>query len=235
MLKEFLEHILKIQNPEIMPVDGRNYSTKPLSPVLEPMASTVKVATLTGLVDYLKSGVDVVSPLDDMLLHVEDHATVHLLSAVTGQFRQREVLMTAKADLLQMQFNAWIDSERFNIFMQACFLDDGDRAAILKVVGNISEGTVRNTDDDGVSQEVTIKTGIARVGAAKVPNPVTLRPYRTFNEVEQPSSQFVFRMKEGPACMLVEADGGAWRNKARKNIKAFLEFELADTGIKIIA
>ncbi len=31
---------------------------------------------------------------------------------------------------------------------------------------------------------------------AKTPNPVTLRLYRTFNEVEQPASQFVFRVNK---------------------------------------
>ena len=55
-----------------------------------------------------------------------------------------------------------------------------------------------------------------------------LRPYRTFTEVVQPASDFIFRMKEdrGITCALFEADGGAWKNAAMKNIKEYLEFEL---------
>ena len=63
-----------------------------------------------------------------------------------------------------------------------------------------------------------------------VPNPVSLRPYRTFSEVEQPESNYVFRIKDsdkGPAFKLVEADGGLWKNATMRKIKEYLEFELS--------
>lgn len=84
--------------------------------------------------------------------------------------------------------------------------------------------------DDGISQKATVKTGIASKGDAIVPNPVKLQPYRTFHEVEQPMSEFIFRMKsdDGVRCALFEADGGAWENVAMKKIKEYLEVELAD-------
>ena len=49
--------------------------------------------------------------------------------------------------------------------------------------------TVANYGDDGVSQKATITKGIAGKEDVIVPNPVTLRPYRTFLEVEQPEKQ----------------------------------------------
>ena len=64
-----------------------------------------------------------------------------------------------------------------------------------------------------------------------VPNPVKLRPYRTFAEIEQPESSYVFRIKDaerGPAFKLVEADGSLWRNAVMKKIKEYLEFELSE-------
>lgn len=236
MLKSLLDRILQLQNAELITSGGRAYSTKPLHPVHEPTPVTLEVATLTGLVDYLKENVDGLDP-SKLILHVEDHATVHVRTCLRGDFAQRFYILTARADLLQMQFNSWIDSEKFNIFMQACFLPDPQthRAEILRIIGNIQQGATMNVKDDGVTQETTIKTGIARVGTESIPNPVTLRPYRTFNEVDQPASQFIFRMQEGPRCMLVEADGGAWHNEARKNIKNYLEFELADLKPHIIA
>lgn len=63
-----------------------------------------------------------------------------------------------------------------------------------------------------------------------VPNPVSLRPYRTFSEVKQPESNYVFRIKDsdrGPAFKLVEADGGLWKNATMRKIKEYLEFELS--------
>lgn len=65
----------------------------------------------------------------------------------------------------------------------------------------------------------------------------TLRPYRTFREVEQPASEFVFRLRslngEVPWCALFEADGGKWKLDAVLKIKAWLEAE--ELKIPIIA
>lgn len=232
MLKELLQHIMSISNAEVLEIGGRQYTTQSVRPVKDAEPETLGAATLTGFVDYIKANVDALD-LPKLIVHVEDHANVKLLSALHGDFAQRDCLLHVKADLLQMQFNSWVDSERFNIFLQACFQDTEDRAAVLKVVGNIRESAVKDTADDGVSQAVTIKSGIARVESVKVPNPVSLKPFRTFVEVDQPASRFVFRMQEGPKCMLVEADGGAWRNEARQNIKQYLADNLP--GITIIA
>lgn len=87
-------------------------------------------------------------------------------------------------------------------------------------------------DDDGVSQQAIIKTGVTTKDAAFVPNPVSLIPYRTFLEVPQPASDFVFRISEGrggaPAFKLVAADGGLWKSQAVDNVKNYLVKALAD-------
>ena len=72
-----------------------------------------------------------------------------------------------------------------------------------------------------------------------IPSPCSLRPFRTFPEVEQPMSKFIFRMRERRdetiESALYEADGGAWRNEARKNICGYLREKLKDTGITVIS
>jgi hypothetical protein len=73
------------------------------------------------------------------------------------------------------------------------------------------------------------------------PKIVNLKPYRTFRDVEQPVSSFLFRMKlvdeerKIVGCCLYEADGGRWRNTAVKTIQEFLVENLAETGIAVIA
>ncbi|HFK2719142.1 TPA: hypothetical protein ACG1DY_004991, partial [Escherichia coli] len=120
------------------------------------------------------------------------------------------------------------DPETFNIKLQSGFVKNEDRDIVLKVVGNIKEEDVKTYGDDGISQSVTAKVGVATLGQVEVPNPVALAPYRTFVEVDQPTSNFVFRMKSGPSSALFEADGGAWKLEAMKNIKTYLEEELAE-------
>ena len=84
---------------------------------------------------------------------------------------------------------------------------------------------------------MTARAGIALVTEVKVPNPVTLRPYRTFMEVEQPAISCVFRLRQGPMLSLHEADGGLWRLEAIKSIKAYLDaaMEALDQKIPVIA
>lgn len=57
----------------------------------------------------------------------------------------------------------------------------------------------------------------------------TMMNYRTFLEVEQPASDFVFRVGESrgePTFKLTEADGGRWKLDAMANIKMYLEAAL---------
>lgn len=77
-----------------------------------------------------------------------------------------------------------------------------------------------------------MKTGVTKKENAIIPNPVRLIPYRTFLEVEQPESEFVFRITEGrggaPTFKLVAADGGRWEAVAIDNVKSYLMEALAD-------
>jgi hypothetical protein len=110
--------------------------------------------------------------------------------------------------------------------MQTFFVQDENVANILKVVGNISAEQVATSVDDGVSQTVVAKTGIARVNEAKIPNPVKLRPFRTFSEIEQPQSNFILRIKkhEGlPLVALFDVHDNKWRIEAIKSIEQYLK------------
>lgn len=105
-----------------------------------------------------------------------------------------------------------------------------DKALLLKFAGTVEAGSVAEYGDDGISQKATVKTGIASKGDAIIPSPARLKPFRTFVEVDQPISSFIFRMKDdrcgGVQCALFEADGGAWKISAMEAIKAYLVKEL---------
>lgn len=230
IIKEAIEYVVSLRKPEVQEIDGITYSDKELSPVIHnPKARAVQMNTLTSLVDYIKAQVDEMD--EKMIVHVQSPTKVSLYSALDGE-RIRENMVEVVARIPAFEYGRFIDHERFCIGLQAKFLDDpeSDRALVLKFAGTVEDGSVAQYSDDGISQKATVKTGIASKGDAIVPNPVKLRPYRTFHEVQQPMSEFVFRMKsdDGVRCALFEADGGAWENVAMKNIKEYLEVELAD-------
>lgn len=218
MLKEAIEKILEIGGLEVKEINGRQYSNQKLYPVKYPVSDGINVRSLAGLVEYIKSQFD---SKKSIMIHVKSATEVVAFESVNDDM-DRNVFIKANALLPEFRFDNFYDTEQFNIKMQSCFVLNDDKDIMLKVVGTIREDNVRDTGDDGVSQSVVVKTGVATVGQAKVPNPVRLKPYRTFVEVEQPESDFVFRMQDGPRCALFEADGGAWELEAMANIEKYL-------------
>ena len=136
----------------------------------------------------------------------------------------------AEAEVSEFNFGRWYDQESFIIELQANFSASPDREILLKVAGNVEQKNDQSFADDGVTQVITMKTGIAQKGDVIVPNPVALVPYRTFQEVAQPSSQFVFRIRDNgePAFMLLEAQNQIWKNEAVANIKGYLKAALLE-------
>lgn len=224
MIKEALQYLVGMGKAEIHTEHGQVHSDKPLHLIEEPTASPFKVHTLSGLVDYIQSEFDGNEPI---IVHVVSPTTVEVKSKFNND-GNRSHFIKAEALVPDFNFDSWYDTETFNIKLQSVFVPNEDRDIMLKVVGNIQEDNVKSVKDDGVSQAVVAKVGVASVGNVEVPNPVRLIPYRTFVDVVQPESDFVFRMKDGPRCAIYEADGGAWKNLAIENIKDYLEKSLTE-------
>lgn len=238
MIKEALQYIVGLSEAKVQDItlaDGtvQTFSDKPLHRLQKhiPMVDkAIEMCTLTSLVDYIKGNIDSMS--DKMIIQVVDPETVVLFSQLNEE-RYREKMVVVKARIPDFRFDTYMDQENFCINLQSKFIDDPDtdRALILKFAGTMEAGTIAEYGDDGVTQKATVKTGIASKGEAIVPNPVKLRPYRTFLEVEQPASEFIFRVKQnkydGISCAIFEADGGAWKIAATSSIKDYLQFELS--------
>ena len=82
--------------------------------------------------------------------------------------------------------------------------------------------------DNGVTQEVSVRRGVALKEQQTVQPIVHLQPYRTFLEVVQPASDFLLRIDKDGHPALYEADGGAWKLEAKRSIAAYLGGQLAD-------
>ena len=232
MLKQFAEFLQEQTiTPEerIIERDGRKYLVdaagqgKELKEQFGRATQPIEIHTLSGIVNYVKSNVELSGK--QFYINVIDEGEVRLLREMDKD-GNRDVRLISNAIVPQFSFDRFLDSEELIIQMQSKFVNTEDKGIILKVVGNIREENVRNTGDDGVSQMVTMKTGVTTVADAQVPNPVNLAPFRTFTEVEQPKSDFIFRMKDGPTAAIFESDGGHWRNEAIKNIKNYFDEEL---------
>jgi len=224
-------------NGRVFTIDKWNLVPKTFD---EPVPDILTVNTLTGLVDYIKSGID---NTVGACIHIESPGLVRLISPLFGDNLQRKYWIQATTDKTLnngFTFGRFIPIPDFIIQIQAYFAETEDIKKLLALVSNIKAEQGQEYSDNGVAQSVVAKrsTGSSMVTTVSVPNPVSLRPYRTFLEVEQPESSFVFRLSSGgegnpPQCGLWEASGGAWKLDAIQKIKAWLIHQ--SLGYAIIA
>lgn len=233
-LKEALEYVvglgLEAEPTEVLEIAGKTYANRSLTRYGKPAyAEPVKASTLTALVDYIENCAEEFQ--GSMVVHIESPTRVRLMSVLDAE-RNREVLFETNAETSGFQFDRWYDQEDFMISIQANFEASPDLELVMKVAGNIEKKNEQTFSDDGTTQTATMNVGIASKADVIVPNPVELIPYRTFQEVAQPASKFVFRIgdKNVPAFKIIEAEGGIWRNQAIGNIKGYLYMMLEDMG-----
>ena len=233
--KEAIEKIEQlVKGSYAVQIDDKIYSAQDLKPVLyAPKAAAIDVSTLTGFVGFIERNIDDLDFENYYTAVVDDPGKVMLCSALSGEKRAREVLVNARLDnyMQTFPFGQFMPQEEFIIKLHSLFEkkegDDFDYVALM--VSKIVQADTADTDDDGITQHVTVKRGIS--GALKekgeIKPIVRLSPYRTFREIAQPESQFLLRIKTSDngavQAALFEADGGAWRNEARLRIAAYLK------------
>lgn len=241
MTKDFLNRVLEIAEPHIVENLGVMYADKPLYPVpSEPIAKQPLCTTsLSSIVEYITQGVDESAFRGGrLIIHVEGSKAVSVYREL-NQDKKRDCLVSAAPVVSSFPFGRFMDVESFIINLQANFVQDENTAALLAFVGSVKTDTGVEQNDDGVSQKVTARSGVSLVTSAKVPNPIALRPYRTFSEVEQPKSAFVFRVKSeeraGVSMALFEADGKAWEHTAVCSIRDYFVEKLDGWDAIILA
>ncbi len=228
MLKEAIEKILQLAKPTQIKVDGRNfYDPEYRELSAEHGVSSFKVNTLTGLLDYIKSEFDTER---EMMIHIESPTKIQLFDALNVT-NDRRTYVLAEALLPNITFGKLIDRESFQIALQANYCSNEDKTDLLKIITHMSVGEGKAVRDNGATQEVTVKQGV-ELTEVELKERYTLMPYRTFVEVDQPASDFIFRVKadenKGIYCGLFEADGGAWELNAMHFIKNYLEKNLTE-------
>lgn len=225
MIKEALQYIVGMGKNEMVEHEGKNYSTKALHRLDKtPGVAPLELRSLSGLVDYIKSNFDHDLKL---MVHVESPTSVSVFDSLDHD-NNRRIYVQANAMLPHITFERFQDTESFNIMLQSCFVKNDNRDKLLKIVGSIVEDEAVTTSDDGVSQRVAARTGVAAIDLIEAPNPIKLKPFRTFVEVTQPESEFILRLRKGPEAALFEADGAAWELNAMENIKDHLAKELKE-------
>ena len=114
------------------------------------------------------------------------------------------------------------------IELRSLFIPNEGTAYLLDLLSKMTDENKVSTNDNGVTQTVEARQGVALNAMVEVKPRVMLRPFRTFLEVEQPESEFLLRVDADEGIGFFEADGGIWKLEAKRNIADYFNTNLTD-------
>lgn len=231
-LKDAINRIVELATPFTLETrDGHQFCSANLREVRPEVPSPVRysVDTLEALVKLIRTeGVD-----QAPLLYVRVDSSRRVMVDTTYTHKEyvefsRLPLYEAMSDVPSISVDQSISQERAIVELQSLYAVTPDRDYLLALLSRIDVNQGVSSVDNGISQEVSVRTGAVLKEQQTVQPIVRLQPYRTFLEVEQPASDFLLRLDKEGRPALYEADGGAWKLEAKRNIAAYLGEQLAD-------
>lgn len=230
-LKDAINRIAEMAQPFVMEVDGRKYCSANMCEVEGQGEKPLpyRVDTLDALIQLIRT--EGVKTYEKLFVRVKDPHTVVVDSGyitTSREFYDRASLYQAVTDVPPVTYGRAMDAERAVIELQSLYAATRDRDYLLALLSHIDTSQGVSTMDNGVTQEVSVRRGVALKEQQTVQPIVHLQPYRTFLEVAQPTSDFLLRIDKDGHPALYEADGGAWKLEAKRSIAAYLGGQLAD-------
>lgn len=221
----------------VITIDGVKYWRRTKEPVRkpDPRPSVLHASTLSSIVDYVRhnrEGVDT----KDIFITVTPWQVL-LIEKYKGEEAKRTMLINSECNQISpFNFGRWHGQEEFIIALMSLFQDIDDRNMAANIAGNLmSESAVKSEDDGATVHRKSSGGVVCTVPDLVIPKVVTLTPYRTFLDVNQPTSQFIFRYRAdkmgGVELSLFEADGGMWKIEAIRNIKTYFSTELPEVQV----
>ena len=234
MIAEAFQWIAAHVGPNVISNAGLNYTDKPLTLITPPLESEIKVGTLTGFADAIAA-----LTVEDVILNIVSPSHVECFSIGADEYGRRQLYVIAKHDHQPFQFGKFMTPEEMVIGLRSKFVANqpDDLAYVCQMAGNTLNELAVKTEDDGVSQAVGVRRGISMKGVETLKPIVNLTAWRTFVEVPQPLSPFLFRARsQGNETLLalIEADGGEWKVQAAESIMQWLKSNPATSGLTVV-
>ena len=233
MLKAAIEKILEIANPIIWTKDGEDFVVNRYDGVVKQIRkeldfpATLYLNSLDALIKLVKteaSGAEF-----PLYITVPSHMNVLCFGRpnVDLRFHRQEYYEVNATDVPGWEPVTKLPFDQAAVALQTRFQESADREYALRLLSQITTGAKVTYNDTGIATNVVTAKGVALQENSVIRPLVKLRPYRTFQEVEQPEGLFLIRIDER-GITFTEADGGMWKLEARKTIAKYLEENLKD-------
>ena len=226
MLAKMIDKIVSLKQTQTFEIGGQTYTDGHLTRI-PPHVDRPECITVSGLDGICKLIRTELAKVDaTILVQAKSHKTVEVMTTYLPDF-SRNVLYRAEADVpgLRTGFRA---REEALIELRSLFIPNDGTKYLLDLLSRITDEKSVSSKDNGVTQTVEARQGVALNAMVEVRPRVQLRPFRTFLEVEQPESEFLLRVDADKGIGLFEADGGVWKLEAKRNIADYFTSNLAD-------
>ena len=225
MLKAAIEKIVELAKPAVIQVEGKTFSNIDFSEVKpeRPTPARIEFNTLEGIVKMVLKEALTKFP-GTLFVRITEYNTVDVFTAYDSEMK-RDWIYRATSDVPGFK-EGFRDREDMIIRLRSLFLQTPDVQYLLDLLSKMTDQENVTMEDNGVTQVVEAKKGIALKQQIQIKPRVSLTPFRTFLEVEQPESSFLLRISGDGRIGLFEADGGVWKLDAKRRIKKHLMEEL---------
>jgi hypothetical protein len=245
MLKEAIEKIVDLAYPLIYKTTDEHtyacYQDKPveLRPEID-KPQLLKLNSLDALIKLIRAG-DMDYELDGitttrLFMSVSDHNHVVVFTEIKRELRNDRLplYLATATDVPGWESETRLPFDQAAVALMTRFQENEDQKYALRLLSQITTGAKITYADNGIATTIVTAKGVGLSENTTIRPLVKLRPYRTFQEVEQPEGIFLIRIDER-GITFTEADGGMWKLTARKTVKEYLENELKDVdGVTVM-
>lgn len=222
MLKEAIQYLVSLKDNNTYTINGDTYSDRELVriPPHIDRPALISVTGLDSIVKLVRNELDMFDNLP-LFIRVNGPRNVSVFTTYDGTMT-RDFMYDATCDVPGFR-EGFREYEKAIIELRSRFAPGEGVDYLLDLLSRVNKENGVTTKDNGVSQAVEARQGISLKEMVTVRPRVSLRPYRTFLEVEQPESEFLLRLDDDCNVGLFEADGGMWELEAKRRICAFFE------------
>ena len=236
MLRDFVNKLVELAAPTTVEVDGSVYSNQELVHIQDkkPMPRCIDLTGLDSICKMVRNEADHVGL--QIFIQVKDYKSVSVFTSLDSD-EDRLYLYKCVADTPAVTTDRYMSYEKAVIELRSLYIPNEGTKYLLQILSSISNESRVTSTDNGVTQQVEARSGIALNTMVKIEPRVTLQPFRTFIEVEQPASEFLLRISERGEIGFFPADGGVWKLEATRNVADYFETNLHDlieTGTVVV-
>ena len=226
MLAKMIDKIVSLKQTQTFEVGGQTYTDGHLTriPPHVDRPECITVSGLDGVCKLIRTEMEKVGVT--ILVQARSYKTVEVMTTYLPDF-SRNALYRAEADVPGLR-TGFRDRETALIELRSLFIPNEGTQYLLDLLSRITDEKSVSSKDNGVTQVVEARQGVALNAVVEVKSRILLRPFRTFLEVEQPESEFLLRVDANKGIGFFEADGGVWRLEAKRNIADYFARNLAD-------